>query len=107
MMETNKTVVDSASVMTTEEREDSKNLDWIKNKDKNRPMSGVSMWRVLGKRVPREELVFGCQMIVVFAVVVASIYNLSTDSGGRSELWTALLSSCLGYILPNPRLKRN
>ena len=65
------------------------------------------MWRVFGRRVPKEEIVFGSQMCVVLIVVVASIYNLSVGTGQQSELWTALLSSCLGYILPNPRLKKD
>ena len=64
-----------------------------------------TMWRVLGRQVPKEELVFGSQICVVLIVVVASIYNLSVGDGHQAELWTALLSSCLGYILPNPRLK--
>lgn len=72
-----------------------------------RPKSDVSMWRVLGRRIPSGELVFFGQMIVILCVVIASIYNLSVYRGGKqSELWTALLSSCLGYVLPNPRLKR-
>lgn len=70
-----------------------------------RPKSDASLWRVLGRRIPRKELVFLCQMVVILCVVIASIYNLSVGDGKRSELWTALLSSCLGYILPNPRLK--
>ena len=35
-----------------------------------------------------------------------SIYNL-TAGHGDSNLWTALLSSSLGYLLPNPTLRRN
>ena len=64
-----------------------------------------TMWRVMGRRVPKEEIVFGSQICVVLIVVLASIYNLSVGDKKQSELWTALLSSCLGYILPNPRLK--
>ena len=65
------------------------------------------MWRVFGSRVPKEEIVFGSQICVVMIVVVASIYNLSVGDTKKSELWTALLSSCLGYILPNPRLNKD
>ena len=35
-----------------------------------------------------------------------SIYNLTT-SHDNSNLWTALLSSSLGCLLPNPTLRRN
>lgn len=66
--------------------------------------STSSLWHVLGRRVPRSEIVFGCQMVLIYMVVGTSIYNLSTGQGD-SNLWTALLSSCLGYVLPNPSLK--
>ena len=65
--------------------------------------SSASQWHVLGRRVPRSEIVFACQMLLVYIVVCTSIFNLSTGRGD-SNLWTALLSSCLGYILPNPKL---
>lgn len=72
---------------------------------RNRPESrAASMWRVLGKRVPREEIVFVSQMLVIFSVVVAAIYNLTVTSS-RPNLWVALLSSSLGYVLPNPKLR--
>ena len=68
-------------------------------------MTAAELWRVMGRRVPKQEIVFACQMVVILTVVVASLYNL-TRGGSRSELWTALLSSCLGYMLPNPKIKR-
>ena len=40
----------------------------------------------------------------MYAVVIASIYNLTVDGGGDRELWIALLSSALGYMLPCPAL---
>ena len=46
-----------------------------------------------------------CQVIILYTVIVVSIYNL-TVGHGDSTLWTALLSSSLGYLLPNPSLKR-
>lgn len=73
--------------------------------DNNRPKSKVSLWHVFGSTVPRSEIVFSCQMIIILIVVLAAIYNLSI-SGERVELWTALLSSCLGYVLPNPQLRK-
>lgn len=66
--------------------------------------SPSSLWRFFGRRLPRDEVVFYCQMAVIFTVVATSVYNLSVTTE-QSELWTALLSSCLGYILPNPRLR--
>ena len=57
-------------------------------------------WHIFGTEFPKGEIVFLCQVIVV------SIYNL-TIGHGDSTLWTALLSSSLGYLLPNPSMKRD
>jgi hypothetical protein len=38
-------------------------------------------------------------------VIVVSIYNLMVQSQ-NSTSWTALLSSCLGYMLPSPTIKK-
>ena len=48
---------------------------------------------------------FWSQIVVIYIVIVTCIVNLSI-ANGNSNLWTALLSSCLGYILPNPKLKK-
>lgn len=50
------------------------------------------------------EIVYFCQMTVVFVIILTSIANLSLQNG-KSELWIALLSSAIGYALPSPSLK--
>ena len=62
-------------------------------------------WTVLGKKCQKSCLVFLCQIVIIYIVIIACIINLSVQNG-ESTLWTALLSSCLGYILPSPTLKR-
>jgi hypothetical protein len=47
---------------------------------------------------------FLCQILVIFIVVCVSLINLSLQWGNQ-QLWTVVLTSCLGYIMPNPRLK--
>jgi hypothetical protein len=47
---------------------------------------------------------FLCQVLVIFIVVCVSLINLSLQWGNQ-QLWTVVLTSCLGYIMPNPRLK--
>jgi hypothetical protein len=51
-----------------------------------------------------QEVVYLSQIVILLIVMLTSLYNLTTKSGDDS-LWTALLTSCLGYILPNPKLK--
>ena len=64
----------------------------------------TSSWIAFGKKIPRSEIVFLCQVLILYTVIVVSIYNLTVESE-NSTLWTALLSSCLGYLLPNPTIK--
>jgi hypothetical protein len=62
-------------------------------------------WHLLGTRVPKTEIVYFCQMIIVYIIIIASVINLSIKNGS-TELWISLLSSCIGYALPNPKLKK-
>ena len=62
-------------------------------------------WPMFGVRVPRAEIVFFCQVIIIYTVIVTSIYNLTTGHKD-GHLWTALLSSSLGILVPNPSIKR-
>ena len=68
-------------------------------------MEDSDSWRFLGKPVSKSEVVFCTQVILLYIVVITCIVNLSIQNGD-SNLWTALLSSSLGYILPNPTLKK-
>lgn len=67
---------------------------------------GSVLWRVFGKKIPRSESVFICQMLLIYIVVIVSLFNLSKDNG-PSHLWVALLSSSLGYTLPSPTIDSN
>ena len=69
-------------------------------------MDGPDAWHLFGTECPKEEIVFLCQVIVLYTVIVVSIYKL-TIGQSDSTLWTALLSSYLGYILPNTSMKRD
>lgn len=68
--------------------------------------SGEDSWRVFGARLPKSEFVFMVQVMLIYIVVITSIVNLTINTGIDDKLWTALLSSSLGYILPNPSLKK-
>ena len=61
-------------------------------------------WHLLGTSVPKTEIVYFSQMIIVYVIIITSITNLSLQNGS-TELWISLLSSCIGYALPNPKLK--
>ena len=65
-----------------------------------------TVWSILGRKLPQAEVVFFTQVVLIYLVIVTCIINLSRGQGD-SNLWTCLLSSSLGYLLPNPTPKRN
>lgn len=61
-------------------------------------------WSMCGNRVPKNQVTYWTQIVLVYGIVIASIAHLSLQSPDK-ELWLVLLSSSLGYILPSPGLK--
>lgn len=54
--------------------------------------------------LPKNRLTFFAQIIVVYAIIITSLVQISLRSPDK-ELWLILLSSSVGYILPSPGLK--
>ena len=61
-------------------------------------------WHMFGRKIPKSEIVYFVQVILIYIVVITSIVNLTINKD-EGKLWTALLSSSFGYLLPNPNLK--
>ena len=59
----------------------------------------------------RGKLLFTVQVSAILLVVICSLINLSIShyfpyiDKKDDKLWIVLLSSALGYLLPNPKLK--
>lgn len=64
----------------------------------------IEEWRVCGRKVPKSEVEFLSQVILIYIVVIASLANIAV--GRNPEIFTSLLSICLGAVLPNPQFKR-
>ena len=60
-------------------------------------------WNVFGSEVPKEEIVFFTQVILIYIIAITSIVNLTMEAK-NDTLWTSLLSASLGYMLPAPLL---
>ena len=60
-------------------------------------------WNVFGNEVPKEEIVFFTQVILIYVIAITSIVNLSLEAK-NDTLWTSLLSASLGYMLPAPQM---
>jgi hypothetical protein len=66
-------------------------------------IGSASTWRLFGRILPKNEVIFICQVVILYIVIITCIANLSMRNGD-SNLWTALLSSSLGIMLPQPTL---
>jgi len=55
------------------------------------------------KKLPRTEITYFSQIILIFIIVVTSIVNISLQSP-HHDLWVALLASSIGVLLPPPVL---
>ena len=49
-------------------------------------------------------ILFTVQVAIIFIVVCTSLLNLSLGYSNQN-LWTVVLTSSLGYVMPNPKLK--
>jgi hypothetical protein len=58
-------------------------------------------WKCCGK-VPKQEVVFLAQVILIYSIVIVSIINLSLGNGD-SNLWCVLISFSAGSLLPSPQ----
>ena len=67
--------------------------------------SSNACWTFLGTSFPKAEIEYFCQILLVYAIVVTAIVNLSLHSH-YTELWVSLLSSAIGHALPSPTLHR-
>lgn len=54
---------------------------------------------------PRSAILFCVQIIAILAIVVAGVVNLTLYKG-KEEVWLILVSGAIGYIFPNPALKK-
>ena len=64
----------------------------------------MELWCCSGHDIPKAQLVFFCQVLLVYIVVIVCIVNL-TIGVNDSQVWIILLSSSLGYLLPSPSVK--
>ena len=57
---------------------------------------------------PKNKIVYLIQVLTLLLIILFCLINLTGNfSPGNERLWVGLLGSCVGYLLPNPRLKRS
>ena len=62
-------------------------------------------WTFFGRPTQRSKIEFVFQVVILYFVIGFCLLNL-TLGAEQQNLWTALLASSLGYILPSPTLKQ-
>ena len=62
-------------------------------------------WKVFGHEVPRSEVVYICQMIIITGVIISCIVNLSLKNG-NAEMWVSFFGYAFGAMLPPPKLRK-
>ena len=63
-------------------------------------------WKFCGGTIPRSEIVYFTQVAFCLIVVITAIVNLTIyKDTSDAQLWTALLTAHVGYLLPSPSLK--
>ena len=66
-----------------------------------------ALWKFCSQTsVPRSEVVFFVQVTVIVLIIILCFSMLFFTAGSCEEksIWIALLSSLVGYVLPNPKL---
>ena len=96
----------TTTTVIEEEEEEQEDIVAAEDSTDAQREEGSTPWHLFGTVCPKEEIVFLCQVLVLFTVILICIYNLTTGHE-NSKLCTALLSSSLGYLLPNPTLRRD
>lgn len=68
------------------------------------PSLGSEQWTLFGRKTQRSKVEFFSQVIILYIIILTCLVNITLEWGNR-ELWSALLGSSIGYLLPSPRLK--
>ena len=73
--------------------------------------TGSESWTMFGKKARQSQVVFFSQIIGIYIILLVSLINVSLITAGvvtdnsMLNLWSTLLGSALGYLLPSPKLK--
>ena len=57
-------------------------------------------------KATQKQIIYYCQVIAIYIIVVACIVNLSLG-GGQDTVWASMLRASIGYLLPAPKFKKN
>lgn len=78
---------------------DIENQNEIKNEDEN-------IWKIgcLGN-LDRRCIVYFSQLITLTVCIGVSLFQVSTKEQNK-DMWISLLSSCIGILIPSPKMSK-
>lgn len=78
----------------------------IKTRQANEHTRALNLkeWNICGAIIPKNEIVYFTQIFMIYGVIICSLVNICISENDYC-LWSSLLSSCLGYLLPAPSIK--
>ncbi len=75
--------------------------------DNDRVSINSNVWTLFGHKIPKSEIVFFSQVIISYIIIIISLMCLVIgDPSPNDYLFTILTTTSLGYLLPNPKLKK-
>lgn len=71
-------------------------------------MEGETASQASNKYVPwrTDCILFTVQVFTIMIIVITCLVNLSRETTNQN-LWIAMLTSSVGYLMPNPKIKFN
>ena len=57
-------------------------------------------------KIPKNEVVYFCQVVLIYIIVFACLFNLSIGDKEQHSIWWSLLSGSVGYLLPSPGIAK-
>ena len=61
-------------------------------------------WTLFGRKTQQSKVVFFSQVIFLYIIILTCLVNITIGSKDFN-LWSTLLASSIGYLLPSPTLK--
>jgi hypothetical protein len=78
------------------------------------PSPDVHNWNVFGHSIPKQEVVFFSQVIILYIIIIVCLVEIILNQRVKDQcyklqedIWYSLLAGAIGYLLPNPSLNTN
>ena len=63
-----------------------------------------TQWTLFGRKTQQSKVVYFTQATILYVLIITSLVNITLESKNLN-LWSTLLASAIGYLLPSPQLK--